>query len=426
MPTTVGRGLAPVREQLENGAVIIAKESRATPAVTIQIAIEAGVVCDPPEHPGLAHLVSRLLDRGTTSRTAADIAEALDSRGVSLGIAVNRHVISLTCTCLADDFEAIVEILGDLVMQPSFPEPELATRRADTITLIRQDQDSPASMAMEGLLRLLYPEHPYGTPPRGTVESVERMTRDTLRAFHRERFSPALMSLVVVGDVDAAAAIGAAGRVFGGWASPAVKRVQLPLVPRAEHRRTLVHPMMNKAQADIAYGFVAIDRADPAYHAHHVMNNILGQYSLGGRLGDSIRERQGMAYYCFSALDANRLPGPLLVRAGVNPANVDRAVASIDAEVDRMAADGPTDKELRESKQFLIGSMPRTLETNAGIATFLHIAEFFGLGLDYDVRLPGLLEAVTRDAVTAAARHVLASSKAAVAIAGPYEPGAAR
>jgi zinc protease len=154
------------------------------------------------------------------------------------------------------------------------------------------------------------------------------------------------------------------------------------------------------------------------------MNNVFGQYSLGGRLGDSIRERQGMAYYCFSALDANVVRGPLTIRAGVNPANVDRAVASIDEVAAGLAAEGPTAKELAESKQFLIGSMPRTLETNLGIANFLQTAEFFELGLDYDVRLPGLLHAVTREAAHEAARHVLDPSRAAVVIAGPYAPPA--
>jgi zinc protease len=154
--------------------------------------------------------------------------------------------------------------------------------------------------------------------------------------------------------------------------------------------------MMNKAQADIAYGFVSIRRADPAYYAYWLMNNILGQYALGGRLGDSIRERQGMAYYVFSALDANVIPGPLMVRAGVSPANVDRTVASIDEELSKLRDEGPTDREMTESRQYLIWSMPRTLETNIGIANFLQTAEFFGLGTDYDLRVPGLLQAVTR------------------------------
>ncbi len=422
MTTTVGRGLAPVREQLQNGAVIIAKESRITPAVTIHASFEAGTVCDPPAHPGLAHLVSRMLDRGTSWRSAARIAEELDTRGVSLNVAINRHVISLVCNCLAEDFDAILDLVADIAMHATFPEDELAARRAETVTMIRQDEDSPATMATEGLLRLLYPRHPYGTRPRGSVEDVERIPRSALELFHAERFTPDTLSLVVVGDIEPAEAIASAARAFGDWHLPAPPPVTLPPVARAGVRQRRVLPMMNKAQADIAYGFVAILRSDPAYHAYNVMNNILGQYSLGGRLGDSIRERQGMAYYCFSVLDANIVPGPLTIRAGVNPANVDRAVDSIDAEVDRMAAEGPTDKELRESKQYLIGSMPRTLETNIGIANFLQTVEFFELGLDYDLQLPGLIQAVTREAAHEAARAVLASSTAAAVIAGPYDP----
>ena len=179
--------------------------------------------------------------------------------------------------------------------------------------------------------------------------------------------------------------------------------------------------MMSKAQADIAYGFTSIARSDPAFFAYTLMNNVLGQYSLGGRLGDSIRERQGMAYYVFSGFDAGVIPGPLMVRAGVGPENVARAVSSIDEELTRMASEGPTDDELTESRQYLIGSMPRTLETNAGIATYLQTVEFFGLGLDYDLRYPDLLRAVTRDEVHEAARRTLDPSRAALFVAGPFD-----
>jgi zinc protease len=132
-----------------------------------------------------------------------------------------------------------------------------------------------------------------------------------------------------------------------------------------------------------------------------------------------------MAYYILSALDASVIAGPLSIRAGVAAANVERAIAAIDHEVGGLAADGPTEKEMVESKQYLIGSLPRTLETNAAIANFLQTVEFFGLGLDYDVRLPSLLQAVTRGEVHAAARRVLDPSRAAVVVAGPYESAAA-
>jgi zinc protease len=128
-----------------------------------------------------------------------------------------------------------------------------------------------------------------------------------------------------------------------------------------------------------------------------------------------------MAYYASSSLDANVGAGPLTIRAGVSAANVDRAIASIDEEILRLVEDGVTPKELDESRRYLIGSMPRALETNAGIANFLANAEFFGLGLDYDVRLPGYLGSVTLEEVNATARSVLAPERATIVVAGPYQ-----
>jgi zinc protease len=421
MTTLEQRGLAPVRCVLDTGVRVIAKHSGATPAVTIHASFEAGTVFDPPQEPGIAHFVSRTIDRGTTSHTADEIAERLDYRGVSLAITVNRHALSLVCTCLTEDLDPILATLADIVMHPAFPDREVETRRGEIVTTIRQDEDNPAAMAAEGLLSLLYGQaHPYGRRPRGTVETVDRISRLSLQAFHAARFTPDSLSLVMVGDLDAERGIESAGRAFAGWKAAAAARPQFPPIEPAHERRVRVIPMMNKAQADIACGFTTITRSDPAFYAYWLMNNILGEYSIGGRLGDSIRERQGMAYYVFSGLDANIIPGPLLVRAGVNPANVDRAIASIDEEIARMAAEGPTERELTESRQFLIGSLPRRLETNVGIANFLQMVEFFDLGMDYDVRVPDLLARVTRDEVHAAARAILDPARAAVVIAGPY------
>ena len=415
-------GLAPSRAVLDNGLVVLAKRTDTTPAVTIQLAMRAGSICDPGDRPGTMYLLSRVIDRGTAARSAERIAEELDGRGIALTITVTRHLFTIVCTCLAEDFEPVLALLGDIVTAPSFPDDEVAKRKVETITAIRQDEDNPAVRAVETLMSLLYAGgHPYGRPTKGTVASVESIERDHLVALHAARFAPGELTLVVVGDVPDGAARDAASRVFGGWRTPAPAPIALPRVAPASARRRVVIPMMNKAQADIAYGFTAIARADPAYYACWLMNNALGQYSLGGRLGDSIRERQGMAYYVFSSLDANVVEGPLTVRAGVSPANVDRAVASIDEELTHLTTEGLTAKEVDDSRRFLIAAMPRALETNAGIATFLQSMEFFGLGLDYDVRMPALLNAVTLDEVRAAARRVLHPDRATVVIAGPYQ-----
>ncbi len=174
-------------------------------------------------------------------------------------------------------------------------------------------------------------------------------------------------------------------------------------------------PMMNKAQADVVYGFLGVRRSDPEYHAISVMNNALGQYAIGGRLGDSIRERQGMAYYVFSSLDATFGVGPFAIRAGVSAANVEKTIASIDQELDLVLSKGFTPQEIDESKSYMIGSLPRQLETNAAIASFLLNVETFGLGLDYDERLPALIGAVTKESADAAARRLLNPVKATIA-----------
>ena len=414
-------GLAPLRITLGNGVVVLAKAANTTPAVTISLAMRAGSICDPADAPGAMHLLSRAIDRGTATRDAEQIAEELDSRAVALTIVVSRHGLSIVCTCLAEDFEPVFDLLGDIVTSPSLPDAELARRKGEVITSIRQDEDNPAVRATEALMALLYRDgHPYGRPAKGTVEIVEALTRDRLLRLHAQRFAPSELTAVIVGDVEAARATDVAARLFASWRTPAPPPIVVPPVVPATRRRRLVIPMMNKAQADIAYGFTTIARADPAFHAFELMNNALGQYAIGGRLGDSIRERQGMAYYVFSALDANVGEAPLVIRAGVGPENVDRAIASIDEELTHLMRAGLTEKELAESRQYLIGSMPRTLETNAGIAQFLQIVEFFGLGLDYDVQLPDLLAAVTLDDVHAAARRVLDPERATVVVAGPY------
>jgi zinc protease len=422
LQTDQSRGLAPSREVLANGVTVLSKFTPVTPAVTINASIRAGSVADPPALPGVSHFVSKTIDRGTASRSADQIAEELDGRGVSLAVTLTRQVLSLTCTCLVEDFEAVLGILADIIQHTTFPAGEVESRRGEVITLIRQDEDSPAVVAVDGLMDLLYgAAHPYGRRLRGSIDTAERIDSAVLRDFHRAYVTPANLSLALVGDIDPRHALDAASSSFGSWTSRPAPAIAFPHAPIAGGRRTRVIPMMNKAQADIAYGFTAITRADPAYYAYWLMNHTMGQYSMGGRLGDSIRERQGMAYYVFSSLDANLVPGPLMIRAGVNPSNVVRAVESIDAELKALVADGPTDQELLESKRYLIGSLPRNLETNAAIAAFLQSVEFFNLGLDYDRRVPDVLQAVTRDEVHEAARRAVDPTTATVVVAGPYD-----
>ena len=421
MTATPAAGLGPVRERLANGVTLVVQETHAQPAVTISASMSAGSLCDPPGVEGLAQLLSRLLDRDAGTRTADEVADILDLRGVSPLISVTRHATTVTCDCLAEDVETVLEIVCDMLRAPSCPPDEIDTRRGQLLTKLRQDEDSPSTRALEAVMTQLYGEdHPYGRRPKGSAATVEGIDRPQLLDFHAAWFAPDRLTLVLVGDIGVSAAVAAVTRVCGAWTSRGALVPPLS-PPAAQTRRRLVIPMPAKAQADIVYGFTTILRSDPAFHAYWIMNTVLGQYGIGGRLGRSIRERQGMAYYIGSMFEASHIAGPLLVRAGVSADNVDRAIASIDAEVAGLARDGVTDEELTNAKRYLVGSIPRSLKTNVGIARFLQTSEQFDLGLDYDSRLPGYLQAVTADDVAEAARRTLVPERAAIVIAGPYE-----
>lgn len=413
--------LNPLRETLRNGVVVLGKESRTTPAVTMLVGLRAGAYYDPVGLEGTAALVARVLDRGTEAYTEREIADELDGRGASLSVMAGRHQVTVSATCLSEDFDAIFSLLADIIRYPLFDPHEVETRRAELLTAILQDEDDPGAVAVDVLMGRLYPEHPYGRRPRGTQQTVERISRDDLVTFHQSWFTPEGATVVVVGDVDGEEVMRAASRALEGW--QVTRSIEPPLkavTPRAA-RDCAVVPMMNKSQTDIAYAFTGLRRSDPEYYAGWVMNNALGQYALGGRLGDSIRERQGMAYYVYSTLDASLAEGPLMIRAGVSAADVDRTLTSIDHELTVVRNEGLTMKELDESKSYLVGSIPRQLETNAGIAGFLLSAEFHGLGVDHDQHLPDLIGAVSLDEANSVAKRLLDPSRAAIVVAGPYQ-----
>jgi zinc protease len=424
MPTTAHRGLAPLRKALPNGAIVIAQHTTTHRAVTIHASVAAGSGHDTDTALGTAHFVAKVIDRGTASHSADALAEALDGRGVSLTVGVSRHRMTFSCTCLAEDVEEVLGLVAGVITTPTFPQDQVDLRRSAVVTAIRQDEDDPGVVATEALMATLYPGgHPYGRRAKGTVASVQAIGREALVAFHRAHVGASNLRVVIVGDVDSSRALALADRAFGDWTHTAGAPLAPPHAPPARTRTTQTIVMPGKAQSDIAYGFISVTRPDPRYYALTLMNTVLGQYAMGGRLGDSIRERQGMAYYVVSGFDANVAEGPLLVRAGVSPSNVAKAIASIDEELLRMAHDGVTPSELADAKRYLIGSMPRMLETNGGIAGFLHSADFFDLGLDFDQRLPGLLDAVTLDDVHQVARTFLVPDRAAIVVAGPPADG---
>ena len=320
MTPTLTRGLAPLRAVLSNGAVVIAQETVMTPAVTMSAVFHAGSIYEPADLQGLASLTGRVMDRGTERREGAEIAQELDDRGVSLKVSTNRHAVTLTTTCLTEDFADILDIVLDVARRAVFPEEEVAKRRGEALTAVRQDDDNPAVRAVQALLGLIYGEsHPYGHSVKGTLESLERITRNDIVRFHAERVRPSTLSLAIVGDVRPERAIDQSRKLLEDWRGEPAGVVDLPRSNNRPERRIQSISMQGKAQSDIAYGFATIPRLDPRFYAYWMMNNILGQFGLGGRLADNIRERQGMAYYAYSSFDPSHVSAPLIIRAGVDP-----------------------------------------------------------------------------------------------------------
>ena len=421
MAIELRRGLSPTREALANGAVLLVQQTSMAPAVTIECAFDAGSLCDPAGLPGVSQLVGRVIDRGTVRRSANAISDALDDRGVALRVTTTRHRLSISCTCLTEDFPDVLAILLDVARRPTFPESEIEQPRAETVTALRQDDDNPAVGALDAVAALIYgADHPYARKAKGTFASIERIRRQDLLDFHAAWVRPSCLTLAIVGDVEPAMALTLAAAELEDWTAPPAEHV--PVTPPASiaTRRIARIAMPGKPQSDIVYGFNTIRRLDPRYYAYWMMNNVLGQFGLGGRLADNIRERQGMAYYAYSTFDASVGEGPLLVRAGVDPANVERTIEAIDREVRTLAAEGPTAAEVSETREYLVGSIPRLLENNPGIAAFLLTTEQYGLGPDYDRRLPGLIRAVTADDIHAAAGS-LDPAAASIAVAGPVD-----
>jgi zinc protease len=283
-------------------------------------------------------------------------------------------------------------------------------------------EDNTASVAARTANRLLYPrEHPFHWPSHGTEETLRGISREDVVAFHARHYGPETTTLVLVGDVTAEETLPLVERTLGGFRPlPDPPRFAVPEAPPLREGARRVVPLPGRSQTDIVWAKHGFARTAPDYYAALLMNYVFGGGSLSSRLMDQLRDREGLVYGVYSVPASGIGAGPLQVRAGTNPARVDRAVAAIESEARRMHDEGPTAEELAEAKGYLAGAFPVRLESNAGVATHLVAAEVYGLGLDYLERYQEIIESVTLEETRAAARRYLAPGNAALAIAGSY------
>jgi zinc protease len=408
------------RAVLSNGIVVLGAENHTHPSVVIRLSLRAAPVLDAPETAGLAALTASGLTRGTRRRTFAEINETVDACGMGFGSGAGRHTSTVSARCLPEDLGLAIDLIADVVQYPTFPEPEIAQLRGQVLTGLRQADDDTAAVADRHFRELLYPPgHPYRLRSHGYQETVARLTHEHLAAFHATTYGPGGAYCVVVGDVEFDDVVRRLEDALGGWAgaSPPLPDLGRPPSPPPQQLEVALE---GKAQSDLVVGCPGIRRRDPDYYALAMANMILGRLAMMGRLGETVRETQGLAYGVHSELDASLGAGPWCVRAGVNPVNVDRALAAIGDELKRIREEGITEDELVRGQRYSIGSLVLRLETNDGIAGIIQDIHLFDLGLDYIERYPQIVTGLTRDQVSAAAaRYIPRLEDAVRVIAGP-------
>lgn len=409
-----------VRRELPNGMVLLARENFASPSVVVAGNLLAGSMTEVPEKAGLADLTASALMRGTRSRSFDEIFQTIESIGASLSIGAGSHHTSFRGKALAEDLHVILDLLNDVLRFPKFPKDDIEQLRAEKLTglaLRDQDTSSVADMAFD---RLIYKGHPYGQATDGYPETVSGLTVADLKAFQRRAYGPRQTILAVVGAVKAETALDAVEAMFGDWS---VKGQENPLpAPDARPLRKPARKNMvlaGKTQVDLVMGTVGPRRSAPDYMAAMLGNNVLGRFGLYGRIGDRVRQQEGLAYYAYSSVTGGTGPGPWKVSAGVNPANVERAVELIRAEIRRFTQKKIASDELTDNQANFIGRLPLQLESNGGVAGGLVFIERHQLGLDYYQKYPESILAITRDEILQAARHYLDPDRLAVAVAGP-------
>jgi zinc protease len=408
------------RHVLPNGIVALIQRNASSPTVSVRGEVRVGAVDEPATKSGLATFTGAALIRGTARRSFQQTVAETEALGASVNAGGGTHTSGFAGRSLAEDLPLVLEILSDMLATPTFPAVEVERLRGQFLMNLRESEQETRVQASRAARALLYPpEHPYSRLSSGTIETVQGIARDDLVAFH-QLYHPAATTIAIVGDVDPPTVIADLERTFGGWEPRGTPPDHsLPTPPRLETVRQRDIAMAGKIQSDVIWAVHGLTRMDPDYYAASVANMILGRIGLGGRLGDNVREQQGLAYYCGSNIDADLGAGPWAALAGINPTNVDRAIAAILHEIEQFCTDGPTADELNDAHDYMTGSLVLGLETNDGIAGTLLGIERYNLGLDYIVRYPGIIRAIDAEQVIAVARKYLSTERYVVVVAGP-------
>ena len=425
-PSTIAQGSIPgahniTRVVLDNGITVLVYENFAAQSVVIAGSLRVGSLNESPAQNGLAALTASALMRGAQKYDFNAINEALEDIGADLDQNANVNTTGFSGKSLAEDLPTLIDVLADVVRNPIFPITQVERLRGEILTGLQYRSQDTRYRANRAFNEALYPvDHPYHYSVRGSVESVSQINPVDLMAFHDTYYGPEGMIFVIVGAVKAAEAVDIVRAGFEDWHNPNQPTPRaIPDVEMVNAARRSVIALPGKTQSDIVLGLPGPSRFSPDYQAASLVNSVLGQFGMMGRIGKSVREELGLAYYAYSQVEGGFGHGPWSVSAGVNPANVELALEKIQDEIRRLVNEPVSADDLDDNQAYYTGHLPLQLESNEGIASSLRNMETYSLGLDYLVTYHDLIYGLTRDDLLAAARHYLNPEALVVGVAGP-------
>jgi zinc protease len=414
---------------LANGLEVLVVEDHKLPVVNVALVIKSGWAADPKNRPGAASLTSELLDEGTSTRSALQIAEETKLLGADLSTVSSFDASYVNLGILKKEMDRGLALLGDIVIHPSFPGEELERQRRNYLSRIAQEEMEPNTSALKVFYRTLYgPDHPYAQPftGSGTEASVKALTRDDLKKYWETVYHPNNAAVVVVGDVTLREMISKLEAVFKDWKPGEVPPVAIPAVKPLPGTKIFLVDKPGAAQSVVIAGNPGLERSSPDYFALQVMNTALGG-KFTSRINLNLREDKGYTYGARSYFTATRSIGAFLVSAPVHTQYTKESVVEIDRELRGICGERPLSaEELQDCRNYLIKGFAQRFSSTGWVASQVADQVKFGLPEDYLKRYIPSVRAVAAASVDAAAKkyiHPGALLYVIVGDAAKIEPG---
>ncbi len=380
------------------------------------LVFRTGSDANPFDKPGLANFTVAMLDEGTSSRNALQLADDVAQIGATLETASTMDFSRAQVRALKRNAPTALNILADVVLHPTFPQDEVERQRGQRLSQLTEDRQKPSSVAAKVMAAALYgSKHPYGYVELGTEPSVQRMTRADMQAFWKANFVPNNAALIVAGDIGVDELRKLAQAAFGEW-QPGKAATPVLGAPDTTKAKLVLVDKPGAAQTALRVASIGVPRATPDYAALEVMNASLGGL-FSSRINMNLREEHGYTYGAGSAFRYRRAAGPFFVSTGVRTDVTGPAVKEIFKEIDRMIATPLTADELDLARDSIVRSLPGQFETSGQVLNSFADVFVFDLGLDYYQRLPQAVNGVTSEAaLDVARRHLVPANMIVVAV----------